>query len=167
MSHGEVRLPWTPTRAAPANNAEIRRDPTELRKKMMVRTTSPPRVPRSEKVRPRRVQAVTKAVVIGEGGFICPGKEYADLYPKAEKTFTLVSRAFHPPPVVDNVSPYSSIENIAVQKLTPEYKIGMERLVKSKAPPMKASELWKDKPALLLRLWVKGKVVQKKPLTPV
>ncbi|KAK1279416.1 hypothetical protein QJS04_geneDACA002779 [Acorus gramineus] len=41
-----------------------------------------------------------------------------------------------PPPVVDNVSPYSSIENIAVQKLTPEYKIGMERLVKSKAPPM-------------------------------
>ncbi|KAK1268058.1 hypothetical protein QJS04_geneDACA006674 [Acorus gramineus] len=55
-----------------------------------------------------------------------------------------------PPPVVDNVSPYSSIENITVQKLTPEYKIGMERLVKSKAPPMKALELWKDKPAVLL-----------------
>ncbi|KAK1292320.1 hypothetical protein QJS10_CPB17g00389 [Acorus calamus] len=55
-----------------------------------------------------------------------------------------------PPPVVDNVLPYSSIENITVQKLTPEYKIGMERLVKSKAPPMRASELWKDKPAVLL-----------------
>ncbi|PON76760.1 Peroxiredoxin-like FAM213/AAED [Trema orientale] len=55
-----------------------------------------------------------------------------------------------PPPVIDQVAPYSSIENISVQKLSPEYKIGMERLVKSKAPPMKASELWRDKPAVLL-----------------
>ncbi|KAG8498790.1 hypothetical protein CXB51_005134 [Gossypium anomalum] len=37
-----------------------------------------------------------------------------------------------------------------VQRLTPEYKIGMERLVKTKTPPMKASELWRDKPAVLL-----------------
>ena len=55
-----------------------------------------------------------------------------------------------PPPVVDSVAPYSAIENISVQKLTPEYKIGMERLVKTKTPPMKASELWRDKPAVLL-----------------
>ncbi|XAR55962.1 hypothetical protein NMG60_11036224 [Bertholletia excelsa] len=54
------------------------------------------------------------------------------------------------PPVVKNVAPYSVIENISVQKLTPEYKVGMERLVKTKAPPMKASELWRDKPAILL-----------------
>ena len=53
-------------------------------------------------------------------------------------------------PVVDNVAPYSALENILVQKLTTEYKIGMERLVKSKTPPMKASELWQDKPAVLL-----------------
>ncbi|XP_076909839.1 uncharacterized protein LOC143567259 [Bidens hawaiensis] len=55
-----------------------------------------------------------------------------------------------PPPIVDNVAPYSSIENISVQKLTPEYKIGMERLVKSKAPPMRASDLWRERPTLLL-----------------
>ncbi|CAN0923490.1 Peroxiredoxin-like 2A [Linum grandiflorum] len=54
------------------------------------------------------------------------------------------------PPVVDQVAPISAIENITVQKLTPEYKIGMERLVKSKGPPMKASELWRDKPAVFL-----------------
>ncbi|XP_042049268.1 uncharacterized protein LOC121794927 [Salvia splendens] len=55
-----------------------------------------------------------------------------------------------PPPVVENVAPYSTIENISVQKLTPEYKIGMERLIKSKTPPMKASELWREKPALFV-----------------
>ncbi|KAJ8570061.1 hypothetical protein K7X08_006638 [Anisodus acutangulus] len=53
-------------------------------------------------------------------------------------------------PVVENVAHYSSIENITIQKLTPEYKIGMERLVKTKTPPMKASKLWRDKPAVLL-----------------
>lgn len=57
-----------------------------------------------------------------------------------------------PPPVVDNVAPLSAIENVSVQKLTPEYKVGMERLMKSKTPPMKASELWRDKPAILLCL---------------
>lgn len=55
-----------------------------------------------------------------------------------------------PPPVVDNIAPYSAIENISVNKLTPEYKIGMERLVENRAPPMKALELWKDKPAVFL-----------------
>lgn len=57
---------------------------------------------------------------------------------------------FQPPPIVDDVAPYSSIEKISVQKLTPEYKVGMEVLVSSKAPPMRASELWRDKPVVLL-----------------
>lgn len=55
-----------------------------------------------------------------------------------------------PPPVADDVAPYSSIENISIQKLTPEYKVSMERLVTTKSPPMKASELWHDKPAVVL-----------------
>ncbi|XP_039040616.1 uncharacterized protein LOC120178924 isoform X2 [Hibiscus syriacus] len=55
-----------------------------------------------------------------------------------------------PPPVVDSVAPYAAIENISVQRLTPVYKIGMEPLVKSMTPPMKVSELWRDKPAVLL-----------------
>lgn len=57
-----------------------------------------------------------------------------------------------PPPVIDQVAAYSAVENISVQKLTPEYKIGMEPLVKIKAPPLKASELWLDKPAVFLCL---------------
>ncbi|KAL0380675.1 UNVERIFIED_CONTAM: Peroxiredoxin-like 2A [Sesamum angustifolium] len=55
-----------------------------------------------------------------------------------------------PPPIVENVAPYSAIENVSIQKLTPEYKIGMERLIKNKTPPMKASELWREKPAILV-----------------
>ncbi|KAM4110547.1 hypothetical protein ACB094_03G203300 [Castanea mollissima] len=55
-----------------------------------------------------------------------------------------------PPPIVDTVAPYSAIESISIQKLTPEYKLGTELLVKTKTPPMKASELWRDKPAVLL-----------------
>ncbi|KAK7307014.1 hypothetical protein VNO77_39700 [Canavalia gladiata] len=58
----------------------------------------------------------------------------------------------NPSPISDQVAPYSAIENISVQKLTPEYKIGMEPLVKTKAPPLKASELWRDKPAVFLCL---------------
>ncbi|THG23107.1 hypothetical protein TEA_028700 [Camellia sinensis var. sinensis] len=54
------------------------------------------------------------------------------------------------PPIVENVAPYSAIENILIQKLTPEYKIGTQRLVKTKTPPMKAMELWREKPAVLL-----------------
>ncbi|XP_039141792.1 uncharacterized protein LOC120279025 [Dioscorea cayenensis subsp. rotundata] len=55
-----------------------------------------------------------------------------------------------PPPIADDVAPYGSIENISVQKLAPEYKVGMERLVIAKAPPMKASDLWRNKPTILL-----------------
>lgn len=55
-----------------------------------------------------------------------------------------------PPTIVKSVAPYSTIENISVQKLTPEYKIGMERLVKTKTPPMKSLELWREKPAIFL-----------------
>lgn len=62
-----------------------------------------------------------------------------------------------PPAVVDEVAPYAFIENISVEKLAPEYKIGMERLVKTKAPPMKAVELWRDKPAVLLCIRRPGK----------
>ncbi|PNY06359.1 hypothetical protein L195_g002823 [Trifolium pratense] len=57
-----------------------------------------------------------------------------------------------PPQVSDQVASYGSIENISVQKLTPEYKIGMEPLVKIKTPPFKASELWRDKPAVIFCL---------------
>ncbi|XXG79992.1 hypothetical protein AAC387_Pa09g0953 [Persea americana] len=55
-----------------------------------------------------------------------------------------------PPPIVENVVPYYSIENISVQKLAPEYKIGMDPLAKLKTPPMKASDLWHNKPSVLL-----------------
>lgn len=54
------------------------------------------------------------------------------------------------PSIAKNVAPYSCIHNISVQKLTPEYKNGMEHLIKTKTPPMKASELWCHKPAVLL-----------------
>ncbi|PIA57603.1 hypothetical protein AQUCO_00600372v1 [Aquilegia coerulea] len=53
-------------------------------------------------------------------------------------------------PSVDNIFPYSAIENISVQKLAPEYKIGLGNLIKTKMPTLKASELWRDKPAVLL-----------------
>ena len=56
------------------------------------------------------------------------------------------------PVVAEQVAPYAAIENISVQRLSPEYKIGMEPLVKAKTPPMKASELWRDKPAVILCL---------------
>ncbi|CAK9142492.1 unnamed protein product [Ilex paraguariensis] len=73
-----------------------------------------------------------------------------------------------PPPIVEDVAPYPAIENISIQKLTPEYKIGMERLVKTKAPPMKASELWRDKPAVLLCIRRPGaeahKIYAQKPI---
>ncbi|KAL3501562.1 hypothetical protein ACH5RR_036011 [Cinchona calisaya] len=57
-----------------------------------------------------------------------------------------------PPPVVDTIAPLSAIETISIQKLTPEYKVGMECLLKTKTPSIKASELWRDKTALLLCL---------------
>ncbi|KAI5436397.1 hypothetical protein KIW84_022759 [Lathyrus oleraceus] len=49
-----------------------------------------------------------------------------------------------PPQVSDQVINYCAVENISVQKLTPEYKIGMQPLVKIKTPPLKASELWRN-----------------------
>lgn len=54
-----------------------------------------------------------------------------------------------PPPIVDDVAPYSSVENISVQKLAPMYRAG-ECLLETKSPPLKASELWKDKATVLL-----------------
>ncbi|KAI4314035.1 hypothetical protein L6164_026978 [Bauhinia variegata] len=57
-----------------------------------------------------------------------------------------------PPPVAEQVAPYAALEKISLQKLTPEYKIGKEPLVKTKTPPMKASDLWRDKPAIILCL---------------
>ncbi|KAL5078872.1 hypothetical protein RYX36_007293 [Vicia faba] len=57
-----------------------------------------------------------------------------------------------PPQVSDQVANYCAVENISVQKLTPEYKIGMEPLLKFKTPPLKASELWRNKPAVFLCL---------------
>lgn len=61
-----------------------------------------------------------------------------------------------PPPIVDTVASYSAIESISIQKLTPENKLGMELLVKTKTPPMKASELWRDKPVVLLCIQCPG-----------
>ncbi|KAI4339427.1 hypothetical protein MLD38_024374 [Melastoma candidum] len=55
-----------------------------------------------------------------------------------------------PPTVVDQVAPYSTIKDISVQKLAPEHKVRMERLVKTRTPPMKASDLWREKAAVLL-----------------
>ncbi|GAA0157284.1 hypothetical protein LIER_14587 [Lithospermum erythrorhizon] len=55
-----------------------------------------------------------------------------------------------PPPVIGEIAPYSAIENISVQRITPEYKVGIERVVKSKADTMKAIEIWRDKPAVLV-----------------
>ncbi|KAJ0960721.1 hypothetical protein J5N97_001370 [Dioscorea zingiberensis] len=57
----------------------------------------------------------------------------------AEPVETWLCGCIQPPPIVDDVAPYASIENISVQKITPEYKVGMERLLTVKAPPMKAS----------------------------
>ncbi|KAK4788818.1 hypothetical protein SAY86_020137 [Trapa natans] len=55
-----------------------------------------------------------------------------------------------PPQVTEKVAPYYAIENISVKKLMSEYKIGMEWNVKAKTATVKASELWRDKPAVLL-----------------
>ncbi|PKU76483.1 uncharacterized protein LOC110099495 isoform X1 [Dendrobium catenatum] len=55
-----------------------------------------------------------------------------------------------PPPIVNDVASHSSIANISVQKLTPEYKAGVQRLLENKAPPMKASDLWSNKATVLL-----------------
>ncbi|XP_020579941.1 uncharacterized protein LOC110024362 [Phalaenopsis equestris] len=55
-----------------------------------------------------------------------------------------------PPHIVEDVASHSTLGNIAVQKLTPEYKVGVQRLLETKAPPMKASDLWSEKATILL-----------------
>eukprot|EP01018_Ginkgo_biloba_P009123 Gb_37174 [translate_table: standard] len=58
-----------------------------------------------------------------------------------------------PPVVVEDVAPFSMIQSISLQKLTPKYKVGMDpwALGELKAmPPMRASELWTTKPAVVL-----------------
>eukprot|EP01018_Ginkgo_biloba_P014920 Gb_20082 [translate_table: standard] len=58
-----------------------------------------------------------------------------------------------PPIVAEDVAPFSVIQSISVQKLTPEYKVGMDpwALGELKAsPPMRASELWTTKPTIFL-----------------
>lgn len=53
---------------------------------------------------------------------------------------------FQSPLVVEDVAPLSVIEKISVRKLTSPYNF----LVKTKPPLIKASELWRDKPAVIL-----------------
>lgn len=52
--------------------------------------------------------------------------------------------------VANGVAPYSSIKNVSVQKLTPEYISGMDRFLKLRPKSIKASELWHNKPAILV-----------------
>ncbi|KAG0464468.1 hypothetical protein HPP92_020537 [Vanilla planifolia] len=63
---------------------------------------------------------------------------------------TRLCGCIQPTPIVNDVAPYSSIEKVSLQKLTPEYKVGAQHLVKTKAPPVKASDLWAEKPTVLL-----------------
>ncbi|KAK1297775.1 hypothetical protein QJS10_CPB15g01092 [Acorus calamus] len=55
-----------------------------------------------------------------------------------------------PPPIGEDVASYSSIENVVVEGLTAEYRIGAGMDLRVSAEAMKASDLWKDKPAVLL-----------------
>ncbi|KAJ6817756.1 uncharacterized protein M6B38_409005 [Iris pallida] len=57
-----------------------------------------------------------------------------------------------PPITVDDVASYSSIEKISIRKITTEYMAGMDFSMEMKAQPMKASNLWRDKPVILLCL---------------
>ncbi|KAK9107106.1 hypothetical protein Syun_023117 [Stephania yunnanensis] len=88
--------------------------------------------------------SLEQSIKVKEGQYVFKG------IVAAQPAESRVCGCVQPPPIVDSVAPYSAIESISVQKLTPEYKVGMERLVKTKTPPMKASELWRDKPAVLL-----------------
>ncbi|GLJ14439.1 hypothetical protein SUGI_0233480 [Cryptomeria japonica] len=58
-----------------------------------------------------------------------------------------------PPYLGEDVVPYTMIEGISVKKLTPDYKVGMEAWAIGELktpPPMKAGDLWLDKPAVVL-----------------
>ncbi|PKA55833.1 Thioredoxin-like protein AAED1, chloroplastic [Apostasia shenzhenica] len=68
----------------------------------------------------------------------------------AKSTEPRLCGCIKPPPIVDDVVPFSVLGNIPVQKLTPEYKVGVEHFLAAKAPAMKASELWVEKPTVLL-----------------
>ncbi|KAH9314405.1 hypothetical protein KI387_023032, partial [Taxus chinensis] len=57
------------------------------------------------------------------------------------------------PHVGEDVVPHSVIEGISIKKLTPEYKVGMETWAPGdlrSPPPMRAGDLWLDKPAVVL-----------------
>ncbi|KAI5081237.1 hypothetical protein GOP47_0004420 [Adiantum capillus-veneris] len=58
-----------------------------------------------------------------------------------------------PPPVPEDVAPLSILEKICVQRLTPEYRPGVELwdgLGELKAPPpMKASDIWMSRPTII------------------
>lgn len=111
-------------------------------------------------VNTKKVQTMTKGPVKRTTSDMSLEQSVADLKIKDEYIFKGIVAAqpadsrlcgcIQPPPVVDKVAPYPAIEGIAIQKLTPEYKYGMEGLVRTKAPPMKASDLWRDRPAVLL-----------------
>ncbi|XAR65331.1 hypothetical protein NMG60_11009416 [Bertholletia excelsa] len=68
------------------------------------------------------------------------------------------------PPIVDRVPPYAAIDSISIQKLTPEYKIGTECLEKTMAPPVKASELWRDKQLCIMCQAEAHQLDAKKPI---
>ncbi|KAG0452040.1 hypothetical protein HPP92_026164 [Vanilla planifolia] len=57
---------------------------------------------------------------------------------------------FDPSPILDDVAPYPSLANISIRKLTTEYKACVECQLATKAPLLKASELWNEKPTVLL-----------------
>ncbi|KAL2349084.1 hypothetical protein Fmac_003084 [Flemingia macrophylla] len=106
--------------------------------------------------------SMTRSHVRSNAGFDALEQSMADMKIKEGHVFKGIVAAepaepracgcVNPPPISDQVAPYAAVESISVQRLTPEYKIGMEPLVKTKAPPLKASELWRDKPAVFLCL---------------
>ncbi|KAF5443474.1 hypothetical protein F2P56_036028 [Juglans regia] len=108
----------------------------------------------------KKVQTMTKGPVKRTTSDMSLEQSVADLKIKdgyifkgivaAQPAESRLCGCIQPPPVVDQVAPYPAIEGISIQKLTPEYKYGMEGLVRTKAPPMKASDLWRDRPAVLL-----------------
>lgn len=119
----------------PRNNSSLRSEISSINSKKMLNISRNPTTDRSSG------QSMSEIKI--KDGYVLKGIVAAE--PAEPRAWGCVQA----PPIVEDVSPYSDIENISVQKLTPEYKIGMERLV-AITPPMKASELWRDKPAVLL-----------------
>ncbi|KAJ7943277.1 Thioredoxin-like protein aaed1, chloroplastic [Quillaja saponaria] len=123
----------------PSRSNSIYKNFVSVNSKNMERTTSLARTGRIEKSLEQSLSDLKL-----KDGYIFKG------IIAAEPADTRACGCVQPPPITDKVAPFSAIENVTIQKLTPEYKIGMERLVKTKTPPMKASELWRDKPAVLM-----------------